>query len=124
MTRIGRRVCRECSIIASIASSAQVEIFQLERKIRVKTVKFTELSAPLDGAVNPDTSAFGFPPYLGLPQQVQSSNILYFRHDGKIMAEINCVVVVDDDVTLLFAGCFYSRVTRTREWIQNVQATN
>ena len=72
----------------------------------MKTVKFTELSAPLDGAVNRDTSAFGFPLYLGLPQQVQSSNIIYFRHDRKIMAEINCVVVGDDD-TLLFAGCFY-----------------
>ena len=74
-------------------------------------VKFTELSAPLDGAVNPDTSAFGFPPYLGLPQQVQSSNIIYFRHDGKIMAERNCVVVDDDD-TLLCAVYFYSRVMR------------
>uniref|UniRef100_A0A673HI32 Chromodomain-helicase-DNA-binding protein 1-like n=1 Tax=Sinocyclocheilus rhinocerous TaxID=307959 RepID=A0A673HI32_9TELE len=34
----------------------------------------------LDGALKPDTSAFGFPAYLGLSQQVQSSDRSYLHH--------------------------------------------
>lgn len=42
--------------------------------------KFTELCAPPDDVTNPDTTAFGFPTFLGLPEQIQSSNSGYFCH--------------------------------------------
>ncbi len=35
---------------------------------------------PLDVAVNSDTSAFGFPSYLGLSQKVQNSDCKYLHH--------------------------------------------
>lgn len=44
---------------------------------------------PLDGDVNPDTTTFGFPAYLGLSEQVQSSNGSYLQHGWRF------VVVVD-----------------------------
>lgn len=45
-----------------------------------KDGEFTKLCAPLDGALNPDMSAFGFTAYLELPKQVQSSNHSYLHH--------------------------------------------
>ena len=39
-----------------------------------------EYSSPPGDVMNPDTTAFGFPTYLGLPQHVQSSNSGYFFH--------------------------------------------
>ncbi len=48
----------------------------------------------MDGAANPDISAFGFPAYLGLPQEiVVISNMLMTEE----MAERNVVVDVYED---------------------------
>lgn len=43
---------------------------------------------PLDGSVNRDMSAFGFPPYLGLQQQVTPTWLMMEK-----MAQRNVIVV-------------------------------
>ncbi|ROL53331.1 hypothetical protein DPX16_20441, partial [Anabarilius grahami] len=88
--------CRASQSAKSLLTFPEAAVIQAQ--FLEKTHLWVE-DAPLGGAVNPDTSVFGFPAYLGLPQQrwvFHSVNVSCVIHDGLVLISIRHKHLVDD----------------------------